>query len=142
MNFFLTDEQTKAIKNGTAVPIVIGNVNPSTVPANSSTKVFEITNNVGSDVHVLGLSIRYSATFDSCILNVLNTQRNKPILSGSTALGSIGVSSALCNQIAILPIVPFILTSGNFVDVILNNNTANIYPIRGLLVSLYGLQLS
>ena len=142
MNLLLTELQAEYVRKGTAIPIVLGNLNASTIAANTNTKVFEITNNVGADMHVLGLMIRYPATFDSCILSVLNTQRNRPVFSGSTTLGTVGVSSALSSQVSIMPIVPFVLTSGNFVDVLLNNNTSNIFPVRGLLLSLYGLQLS
>lgn len=141
MNFFLTDRQADVIRKGGGSPAVIGNVNPSIIAAGVSTKVFEITNNIGSDFHVLGISIRYPATFDSVLINLNNTQKNKQIFTGSTALGAVGVSSALSSDVSIMPIVPFILTSGNFAEVFINNNTANPFPVRGLLVSLYGMQL-
>lgn len=140
MNFLLNDYLAKLVNSQKGVTVILGNVNGSIIPASANTKAMEITNTQGNDVHVVGMAVRYNSTFDDVLIEIFNAQQNKKIVSGSVPLVSVGVEKTRVSQFSFFPIIPFVLISGNFVDVNLNNVTANPLPARGVSVSLIGIQ--
>ena len=129
------------ISSGLAYPAILGNENGSAIADASTGLAFEITNNIGDDILVTSLSLGFDVAYTKALIEIKNTQQNRFIVSGSVQLGAIGTpntTKSTCNSE--LEIVPFILKSGQYVQVFISNSLGVSIPAKSISLSLNGLQ--
>lgn len=142
MNINLLPQKYKQLlSDGQASPILLSNENSSSIPDASAGLIFEITNNVGADFLVCSLLFCYDVTYSKLLIEVKNTQQNRMLITGNTQLGNLGVANTTKSMVGgELEIVPFILSSGQFVQVYATNTLGVSVPSKSICLTLKGLQ--
>jgi hypothetical protein len=129
------------ITNGKASPIMLSNENSSAIPDASSGLIFEITNNVGSDILICSLLFCFDVTYSKLSIEVKNTQQNRMLISGNTQLGNLGVANTTKSMLGgELEIVPFILSSGQFIQIFASNTLGVSVPAKSICLTVKGMQ--
>lgn len=122
--------------------LLIGNTNTATFAAGGASGLaISITNLTGPDFLITAFSFLYKTGQDEAELELVDVQQNRPIILGSTQFCSVG---AVKGSAIVLPRLkletPFIIKSGQRVDLnVRNNSTTNIIA-RDLSLTLYGKQ--
>ena len=128
------------INSGDASQIVIGNENSSSIPDGSSGFIFQITNNQGSDILVTSLIFGFDITYSRLVIEVKNTQKNKFLISGNCQLINLGIPNSTKSAPADFEIIPFVLSSGQYIEVYASNTLGIAVPAKSISLTIKGIQ--
>lgn len=125
-----------------AEQLYIGNENASAISASTGYSLaLTITHNAGSPMLVTGFHLVYlDNTLDRVPVIINDAQRNRQIVTGNSPLCTIGVRRGQTVVAPFQKIKPFILYSGQSVQLSVLNNTGGNIAIGALSLTLYGFQ--
>lgn len=123
-------------------PLIIGDRNTSVISSGSNTLALRVTHNQGSDFCIEAFRISYASGQEECLVRVVDTQHNRDVITSNTEICTVGVlqtNSPGYNN-GFIKIAPFVIKSGQSVELYINNTTAGNISVGDLSLALYGFQ--
>lgn len=125
-----------------SISLLIGSTNTGAFASGGASGLaISITNITGPDFLITAFTFLYKTGQDEAELELIDVQQNRPIILGSTQFCTVG---AVKGSAIVLPRLkletPFIIKSGQRVDLNIRNNSATNIVARDLALTLYGKQ--
>lgn len=123
-------------------PLIIGDRNTSAITAGSNTLGVRVTHNQGSDFCIEAFRISYASGQEEILVRLVDTQHNRDVITSNTEINTVGVlqtNSPGYNN-GFIKIAPFVIKTGQSVELYVNNTTAGSINVGDIGLTLYGFQ--
>lgn len=123
-------------------PLMIGDRNASVIASGANTLGVRVTHNQGADFCIEAFRISYASGQEEILVRLVDTQHNRDVITSNTEICTVGVlqtNSPGYNN-GFIKIAPFVIKTGQSVELYVNNTTAGSIAVGDLGVTLYGFQ--